>query len=444
MRQAVVTGASIGGLLAARALHSSFDRVLVLDRDILPETAKARRGVPQSRQAHALLARGGAALDELFPGFLDEMRTAGVPEDDAHDGCQWYLDGYPMRRAPSPISVFGPTRPLLEHLIRERVRALPNVRIAAGSEVVGLLHDGRVRGVRTRRGEIAADIVVDAGGRASRFPLWLRDFGYGEVPTSTIRTDVVYMTRHYRAAPGVDVFAVVVTPYPTMPRSGVIIRQEGDRIVVLLAGMLGDEPPTDDAGILAFAESLPGTEIADFLRTAEPLDEPVRMRYPASVRYHYERLPRLPEGFLAIGDALCSFNPIYGQGVTVAALEAQVMAGITATDAKRYFAEAARLLRTPWSLAVGGDLRFPEVVGRRGVLDRVLNGYLTRYRAAASVDPALGAAFLRVSNMLAEPTHLLAPGRLLRVLRAAPRATPAPFGTAHIPYGPGCEINESR
>lgn len=263
--------------------------------------------------------------------------------------------------------------------------------------------------------EIEADLVVDAGGRGTRMPVWLRELGYGEVPVSTVRTGLVYTSRHYRDVPGGADFAVVMAPYPGMHRSGIIVRQEGDRMVLLLAGMLGDEPPVDDAGALAFAESLPGPEIRDFLRIAEPLDEPVKMRYPSSVRHHYERMSRRPAGFVAVGDALCSFNPAYGQGITVAALEARLLAD----DIDHYFARAARLLANPWSLATGGDLRFPEVEGRRRWVDRSLNSYLDRYRRAARWDATLGAAFLRVSNMLAGPAHLLAPHIMLRVLRGS-------------------------
>ncbi|GAA0454725.1 FAD-binding monooxygenase [Actinoplanes capillaceus] len=424
MERVVIMGASIGGMLAARGLSGRCGRVTVFDRDSLPETARPRRGVPQSRQAHALLARGSTVLDQLFPGFTDEMLAAGVPRGDLHDDCHWYLDGYPMRRARSPMPVYGVTRALLEHLIRERVRALPNVEIIDGAEVTGLLHAGGVHGVRVRMDgvekEIEADLVVDAGGRSSRSPVWLRELGYGEVPASTVRTDVVYTTRHYHYEPGRIDFAVIMAPYPGMPRTGVTIRQEGDRVVLLLAGMHGDEPPVDDAGILAFARSFPGPEIKDFLGTAVALDDPVRMRFPASVRHHYERLPRRPGRFVVVGDALCSFNPIYGQGITVAALQALLLARMTETD--RYFTEAARLVATPWSLATGTDLRFPQAAGPRRAVDRPFNAYLAHYRAAASRDPALGAAFLRVSNMLAPPSHLLNPGRLLRVLRSAPGA----------------------
>ncbi|MFD1366819.1 squalene monooxygenase [Actinoplanes sichuanensis] len=425
MEHAVVIGGSVGGLLAARALSGAFEQVTVLERDRLPDGVAARRGVPQSRQAHALLARGSMVLDELFPGFVAEMLRAGVPAGDLQADCHWYLDGRLMRRAPSSLPVYGVTRPLLEHLVRERVRALPNVTLTSVAEVTGLtLRGGRVCGVRAGDDTIGAGLVVDAGGRASRLPFWLRDLGYGRVPVTSVRTDVVYTTRHFRYEPDRLPFAVINAPYPGMPRTGVTIRQEGDRVVLFLGGILGAEPPVDDAGVTTFAESLPGPEIRDFLRTAEPLDDPVRMRFPASVRRHYERMPRLPDGLVTIGDAMCSFNPIYGQGITVAALQALALA--RTAGAGRWHTRAARLVDVPWSMATATDLRFPQVEGPRRALDRPMNAYLQRYRAAAAHDPDLGAAFLRVSNMLAAPGHLLAPGRLLRVLLSPARAGRGP------------------
>jgi 2-polyprenyl-6-methoxyphenol hydroxylase-like FAD-dependent oxidoreductase len=360
-------------------------------------------------------------LDELFPGFVTAMLRAGVPAGDLQADCHWYLDGYPMCRARSSMPVYGVTRPLLEHLVRQRVRALPNVTVTGAVQVTGLLlHGGRVRGVRTADGTVGADLVVDAGGRASRLPFWLLESGYGEVPVTSVRTDVVYTTRHFRYEPDRLPFAVINAPYPGMSRTGVTIRQEGDRVVLFLGGILGAEPPMDDAGVTAFAESLPGPEIRDFLRSAEPLDDPVRMRFPASVRCHYERMPGLPEGLVTIGDAVRSFNPIYGQGITVAALQALELA--RTAGAGRWHARAGRLVNIPWSMATATDLRFPQVEGPRRALDRPLNAYLHRYRAAAVHDPDLGAAFLRVSNMLAGPGHLLTPGRLLRVLLSPVRA----------------------
>jgi 2-polyprenyl-6-methoxyphenol hydroxylase-like FAD-dependent oxidoreductase len=178
----------------------------------------------------------------------------------------------------------------------------------------------------------------------------------------------------------------------------------------------------------AFAETLSAPQIGALLRTARPVDPPARMRFPASVRRRYERLRRLPEGHLVFGDGLCSFNPIYGQGITVAALEALLLRRLLADCgdglARRFYRGAARLIDAPWQISVGTDLRFPEVTGRRTLRVRLVNAYLARLHAAATTDPDLGAAFLRVVNLVDPPTRLLTPGRVLRVLRG-PRRAPA-------------------
>lgn len=438
---AVVIGAGVAGLLAARALSDTYAQVTVFDRDVLPGGPVGRRGVPQSRQAHALLARGSDALDELLPGLSDELIAAGSATGDIQSDFRWYLDGYLMRRGTSGLRGIGLSRPLIELMIRTRVAALPGVKIVDSTDVLALVTTAdteRVTGVRvqSRSGDlkaslVAADLVVDAAGRGSRALTWLGELGYPIPRKTQVRTDVVYLTRHYRREPhhldGRNGAAVIA--FPGQPRGGAVIAQEGDRFVVLLAGMLGEDPPTDDEGMLAFAEGLGAPDIAEVLRTSSPLDEPVKMRFPASVRHHYETLDRYLDGYLVLGDALCSFNPVYGQGMTVAALEAltlqQILAAGTNNLSRRFFPRVSKALDNPWLLAVGGDLRFPEVEGTRQPADQLINKYLDRYRAAASVDPVLGTSFLRVANMTASHFSLLSPGHMIRVFRASGKATKA-------------------
>lgn len=431
---AVVIGASVAGLLAACALSEVFSLVTVFDRDVLPDEPDIRRGVPQSRQAHALLARGAGALDQLFPGFVDEMIARGAVAGDPQIDFRWYLDGYLLRPAASGLTNIALTRPLIENLIRTRTAALDGVRIAGSSVVTSLMtKDHRITGVRVIRGEaeesVPADLVVDAAGRGSRAHVWLRELGYPEPPTSGVRTDVVYVSRHYRREPD-DLdgrIGAAIVGFPGCPRGAAVIRQEHDQFVVLLCGILGEDPPTDDEGMLAFAESLPAPDVAEVLRSAKPLDDPAKMRYPASQWHHYEKVARHPEGFLVTGDALCNFNPVYGQGMTIAALEALTLKRLLtegqADLPRRFYTAITKTLSQAWSLSVGADLRFPQVEGKRTKADWLVNRYLDRYRIAASADPVLGTAFLRVTNMIDPPTRLLAAGHILRVFRSAKKAS---------------------
>ncbi|MFJ4438043.1 FAD-dependent oxidoreductase [Streptomyces sp. NPDC088923] len=436
---AVVIGAGIAGLVAARAVADSFARVTVIDRDALPAEPGPRRGVPQSKQVHGLLGGGASALEELFSGFQDELVAAGGALGDGQVDHHWYLDGFRLRTAPSDIPGYGASRPLIEGVLRSRVAGLPGVKITDGVEMAGLemTEPGRVSGVRVterRAGAeetvLAADLVVDASGRASRAGMSLKSMGYPEPPESTVRIDLVYVTRHYAKRPellGGRRLGLSVVPSPALPRMGVVMPEENNRYALLLAGMFGEEPPTDDVGMLEYAQSLASPEVAAVIESATPLDEPAKMRFPASVRKHYEKLDRHPEGLVVVGDALCSFNPAYGQGMTVAAMEGVLLRRLLAEGhdrlPDRFFRAAAKLVDAPWALATGGDLRFPQVEGKRAPGDKLVNRYLERYRAAASVDPVLAATFLRVANLIEPPGRLLRPANVLRVLRHAPKAT---------------------
>jgi hypothetical protein len=273
--------------------------------------------------------------------------------------------------------------------------------------------------------ELRADLVVDATGRGSRTPLWLEALGYPRPPTEQVRIGLGYATRTYRLQPdalGGDL-GVLHAPTPEHPRGGALLLVEGGRWIVTLAGMLGDYPPTDPDGFLAFARSLRFPDIYQVIRDGEPLDDPVGFRFPASVRHRYERLPRFPDGLLVMGDAVCSFNPIYGQGMSVAAVQALVvrrhLARGVEPQPRRVFRGLAGVVEVPWGIAVGGDLVFPGVQGRRTAKVRLVDAYLGRLHAAAAHDARLASAFMRVAGLVAPPRSLLRPGVAVRVLRAS-------------------------
>ena len=392
-----------------------------------------------------LLTRGRAIFEELFPGLGEELAAHGVPMVDLHGEVHWYNDGYRMLRAPSDLIAIGMSRPLLEWSVRQRVLALPGVSILSRHEVVGPTADGRrITGVRVvaldgdlRERVITADLVVDTGGRATRSPLWLEQLGFRPPVEEQVRVGVTYVTGVFRREPQhLDgLLGALANAVPGAPWAGIVAVQERDRVAVALSGMLGEEPPTDREGMAAFAARLAAPQIAELLRTATPVTEPVRMRFPVSIRRRYERLRRFPDGYLVMADALCTFNPIYGQGMTVAALQAARLRQLLTSDgagngssgsgdglARRFFRDAAKLIDGPWSIAVGTDLRFPEVAGPRSLKVHFVNAYVHRLHRAATADPVLGAAFLRVLNLIDPPTALLAPSIMWRVLHAPPVA----------------------
>ena len=458
---AVVIGASIAGLLAAAALSGACPRVTLFERDTLPAEPGPRRGVPQTRQLHALQARGVQALDELLPGLRDELVAAGGVLADMQGDIHWYLDDYLLKTARTGLEGIGISRPLLEWLIRSRVAALPGVTITDATDVVGLVTaDDHVTGVTVRAARtqdaaeetIAADLVIDAAGAGSRIPVWLPQLGFDAPRTTRVRAGVTYVTRMYRRdQKQLDGrFGSLVTPYPGRPFGGAVLRQEGERWVVLLAGMVGTEPPLDEDGMIAFADQFACGDIAAVMRESAPLTEPLKYTYPESARNHYEKLGGRLAGLLVIGDAYCGFNPIYGQGITIAALEALILRrllgategsategsasegrgteGSSAGLARDYFQAAGKLVDEAWETSASSDLRFPEVEGRRRRGAGLLNAYGEKFRAAASVDPALGETFLRVANMADKPAKLLSPGTVLRVFRSAGKAVRAGRG----------------
>jgi 2-polyprenyl-6-methoxyphenol hydroxylase-like FAD-dependent oxidoreductase len=423
--RAVVLGASMAGLLAARVLTDSYGQVTVIDRDELPETPMHRRGVPHGRHLHALAARGQQALEELFPGLTAELVAHGVPAGDLLANGRWYFSGHRLRQAHTGLVLLCAGRPFLESYVRARVRALPNLRFLGRCDVVGLAttQDGRrVTGARVlRRADggaeelLGADLVVDATGRGSRAPAWLDALGYPRPEREQVRMGLGYATRTYRLpSDALDGdLTILDAATPQHPRTGALLILEGDRWMLTLAGILGDHPPTDPDGFLAFARSLRFPDIYQAIRDAQPLDDPVGLRFPASVRHRYERLDRLPAGFLVVGDAVCSFNPIYGQGMTVAALEALTLRrhlepGVE-PQPRRWFRDLARVVDVPWDMAAGGDLVFPGVQGRRTLKVRLVSAYLARLHAAAARDASLASAFLRVVGMVAPPRRSCVP-----------------------------------
>ena len=429
--RAVVLGASMSGLSAARVLSDRFAEVTVIDRDRLPATDEPRRGVPQGRHIHVLISRGQQLVEEMFPGLSQELTAAGVPTLDQLGDVRWILIGHRIRRAPSGLRVLAAGRPLLERRIRDRVAALANVEIVERCDAAGLVTTAdrsRVAGARIIRHAdgsaeqvLDADLVVDATGRGSRASEWLGRQGCPRPRVDTVELDVGYATAVFRAssvALGGD-RGIVMAPTPEHPRGAALLTLESDRCMVALIGVRGETVPATRRDYLEFARSLRYPDVYDAIADAEWVEDVVRYRFRASTWHRYDLLDRFPDGFLVLGDAFCSFDPIYAQGMTVAALEATAMGRLLDDHGPSAAVqrELARVVDDAWAMSTGGDLAFPGVEGRRDPKTRIGNAYVPMVHAAAAYDTRVGTAFARVSGLLDPPSALMHPGIMARVVR---------------------------
>lgn len=445
--RAVVLGGSLAGLFAAAALARHVDRVVLVERDQLVEEPQWRRGVSQARHAHTLMTGGHQAMSRLLPGIRDELVAAGaVPIRMPQDMLLLSSGGW-MPRFASPLEMLTCSRELIDAVVLRRLRQDSRIEIRERTEVVGLAPsaDGSgVRGVRVRTREavcssgwsdpheLPADLVVDATGRASRGPEWLSALGCPQPEEQVVDPRTTYATCLFDPPIGhrADWRCVLLQPTSDSPRQGILNTVEGGRWLVSLAALGGERPPIDHEGFLEFARKLRSPLLYEVLRDARPLTAVHRSGRTENRRRFFEKLPRWPDGYLVLGDAVCALNPSYGQGMSVAALtavaldEALALTGTVRGAAGGLRRVVARAVDPAWQAATSTDLAYPWAARTNDLRARVAIRYLRRLLAVCPSSEAASRALLDMNQLVSPPTAVFRPKVIAAALRG-PRRVPA-------------------
>ncbi|MFF4349168.1 FAD-dependent monooxygenase [Streptomyces sp. NPDC001530] len=441
-RRAVVIGGGLAGVLAAAALHEYAD-VTVVERDALPDGPEPRKGLPQARHAHLLWSGGARAMEDLLPGVTDAWLTAGARRIPLPTGLvSMSAQGW-LRRFPEMQFMIACSRDLLDSVLRAQLLKNERVTLLQRTEILGLEGGAsRVTGVRVRTPEgeesvLEADLVVDASGRGSRASTWLDTLGVPEAPMDEVDSGLAYASRIFRAPTGAEDFPVVnVQPDAAQPvpgQSSTIVPIEGGRWLVTLSGTRGGQPTGSAEEFEAFARGVRHPVVGELIARTEPLTDVVLTRSTVNRRRFFEKVKDWPEGFVALGDAVATYNPVYGHGMSVAAQGAVALRGLVAehglTDpglARRAQRAVSRPVAVAWELATGTDIRYPGAIGKQpGGAQNLLGRYVNRLMLTATGRPLVTQALLTVMTLSGPLPALFKPEVALAVLRGPRRPPPA-------------------
>ncbi|WP_392532883.1 FAD-dependent oxidoreductase [Nostoc sp. C117] len=440
-KQALVIGGSIAGLLAAKVLTKYFERVTVIERDNLREEAEHRHGVPQSPHVHTLLKRGLESLEELFPGIEAQLADSGASAIDWGNDLPWMGFAGWAPRFNSGLITHTCSRNLLEQTIRRRLAVEDNLVFMQEGQVISLLSSSdrtSVTGVRVRfrnqpETDLIADLVVDASGRNSSAPQWLEAIGYTPPEETVINSFLGYSSCWYQPPTNLqfdwECLYITVQP-PNNNRGGVIYKVEGNRWILTLIGVGKDYPPTDKEGFLDFARSLRSPAIYEAIRDAQPLSSIYGYRRTENRLRHYEKLKRVPENFVLVGDAVCAFNPVYGQGMTVAAIDALTLDQCLNQQlsshldwnliglSRHFQKQLNKVIAVPWLMTTGEDLRWDTTEGGQpDFISRLMQRYLDQVLLLQTESAEIHKTFLEVIHMLKPPTVFFQPSISKKVLK---------------------------
>ncbi|MBW4507494.1 MAG: 2-polyprenyl-6-methoxyphenol hydroxylase-like oxidoreductase [Scytonematopsis contorta HA4267-MV1] len=442
---AIVIGGSVAGLLAGRVLADYFERVTIIERHSFPEKVAPCKGVPQSHHIHSLMLRGRMILEEMFPGLDKELMTAGAPLFDMGSQMGWLnRNGWGVK-FDSGMNILSFSRSLLDWNIRQRLKAFTNINFLQGCNVTGLLANSQGNGVvgvavsissesgkTGTQQKLFAELVVDASGRSSKAPKWLKSLGYEAPPEKVVNAFVGYATRIYECPPGFEAdwkAQYVQAAPPHRIRSGALFPIEGNRWIVTAIGGDRDYAPTDESGYLEFLRSLDSQIIYNAVKNAKPLSAIHSFRGTENRLREYEKMSRQPEGFVALGDSVCALNPIYGQGMTITALGTKTLEeclqeqcnvnpqNITGV-AQRFQMQLSKVNIIPWSFTISQDARFSCIQDKsKNFAEKAMDWYMDEVINLTGKNPQVRLALFEVMHMLKTPEVLFQRSIFVKVIQ---------------------------
>ncbi len=434
--QAIVIGASVTGLFAARAVADFFEKVIVIEKDTLEPNASPRKGVPQGNHIHGILPPTYAALKKLMPEVIEQLISHGAHIFDGGSDLKWRHFGKWLARGETGQTFIGSTRPFYEYHLRKYVAGLNNVEFKqgyrfsewrtdpSGKSVLGIVAKGPDEEI-----QLDSDLTVDARGSASTLPKELPDLGFDAPETEIVEADISY-TSCFFIAPDFSPDWNLLLLNPNAPKGwlgGVMERVEDNRWIVTLWGYFGENAPSDDDGFQAFAQALDAPDISEFLQNATPVSGYKRNRIPQFYLHRFDRLKNFPDRLLVMGDAVCKLNPIYAQGMTKAAKEGvflweSLLALTNKGSNLDGFSENFRRkignvgANWAWELTSGSDLAYPQTRGKRPLKLNFINWYVKHLFGRAEERLEVRKALMDALSLAKPPDSLMRPGLAFRVL----------------------------
>lgn len=432
--RAVVVGGSIAGKLAAKVLSEFFTEVILIEKD-RENDLTFRKGVPQANQGHVLLKSGEEIIEELFPGIMHELSLNGAKKSDFAEDLLWSHHGTQKIRFASNIFISQQSRPLLERQIQQRLEKIPNINFQFGCRVQSLLFENNeTKGIVFKNAdgavtELFADLVMDASGAAALHNQWLKDSGYIIPPKEVVKVDLFYASMVYKKLSHDSINWHSLLAYPNPPavnRGGMISPLEGDRMLVTLIGYGLKEVPNDPDSFKEYAKKLKQPAFYEAIKHASPLSGEVQVyRFPALRRYHLDKLKDFPSGLLAIGDAICRIDPVFAQGISLAAMEAKALRDLLRERVNKkqltnsYHKKVSKMIDIPWLIALTEDFRFVTTSGRKPIGLPILQWYVKKVVEACSYNEDVYTRFIQVLHLKAHPISLARPDMIAKVFRSS-------------------------